>query len=385
MTRFCSALTLAGILAVSITLPSSAQGISEYAGAQAASATAAAAAHKGAQSHADALQNLYGGATGAIQQATTSTQSSNAAASVAAPVQQVGPSAVDRELAPLFKEKLDEAGNPIPIDPRATVLTVGKMANKLFAEAQKQEKAGQLDAAEQDYLHAIALRNRFWGDNDPAVVKMYMLLGNIEMKKKQPASAESFFRRVLQVKLKTYGFGSYELVEYLDAMGNAMSAQKKYSEAANYYQQVKEMRDRKLGPNNRDTISAEVKLASAYAKHPDKSYLSDAEKILHGALSAAENLPDNKQQIIAILDVYQSVLRKQGKNAEADTVLTRLTDLRVPQLPLAPTKPPEAAGEPDSQGAKAGTVEKKTPAATKAPPPAAVPVAGLGSGSAEKK
>ena len=63
MTRFRGALTLTGLLAISITLPASSQGISEYAGAQAASATAASAAHKGAQSHASALDSLYGGAT----------------------------------------------------------------------------------------------------------------------------------------------------------------------------------------------------------------------------------------------------------------------------------------------------------------------------------
>ena len=193
-------------------------------------------------------------------------------------------------------------------------------------------------------MHAIGLRIRFWGEKDPAVIRMYMLVGNLEMRKKNPEKAEPFYRRVLQSKLKSSGFGSYDLVDYLEALGNCVYAQKKYPEAANYYQQVREMKDRKMGPSNRETISASVKLANAYSKHPDKSYLPDAEKLLKEDLGYAEKLPDNKQQMIAILDTYQSVLRKEGKDAEADTVLTKLTDLRVPESPLPSASPPATPG-----------------------------------------
>jgi hypothetical protein len=141
----------------------------------------AASQASGLHSHAGAssatLNNLYNSGSGALNSVVNDSGSSSGGTNSG-----FSGNGIPDDLAPLLKEKKDAAGNPIPIDPRVTVLTVGKMANKFFAEAQQKERAGKYSEAEVLYMRAIRLRNRFWGDSDPAVLKMYMLIGKIEMK-----------------------------------------------------------------------------------------------------------------------------------------------------------------------------------------------------------
>jgi tetratricopeptide (TPR) repeat protein len=247
------------------------------------------------------------------------------------------------DLAPLFKVDKDQAGNEVEKDPRATVAAAGKIANKLFYDAQQKEKTGHLAEAEQLYLRSIRVRNKFWGDKDPAVVKMYGLLGNLEMKVGHPANAEQFYKRTLQLALAKYGTGSYEIAPQLDALGNAMYAQKKYYDAANYFDQVHQLRERKFGQANPQTIAEAIKLADAYANNEEKGYWPDAEKLLSTNIRFLEANPD-KTQLIKALEMYGRVLSKEGKEAEADKALNRLAELR--SEPAVPSQSQDSARKP---------------------------------------
>jgi tetratricopeptide (TPR) repeat protein len=358
MTRFYVAMTLSVLMVSSLSQAVSAQGISEYGAALGASSATTSAASRGAGSANAATAGLYNSAAGSIMQSTGGGGGGdNGGQGQSGVLRQPG----DEDLAPLFKQQFDKEGNAIQVDPRATVLTVGKVSNKLFADAQLKEKQGKLLEAEQLYMRAIRMRNRFWGDSDPAVLKMYMILGHLEMKRGYPDSAEGFFKRALQASLKRYGTGSYENLVYLEALGDSCYAQKKYDEAGNYFKQIHELRDRKLGPANAQTVSAVVKLANAYAHSSEKGYWPDAEELLRNALPVAEQLPNNKPQLIAILDGYHYVLEKEGKNDLADSVLTRLTDLRVPS-----SSPSPAAAAPAAPAAPVAVKENAPPV-----PPAA--------------
>jgi tetratricopeptide (TPR) repeat protein len=267
------------------------------------------------------------------------------------------------DITPLLKEKLDEAGNPIPIDPRVTVLTVGKMANKFFADAQQKERAGKYKEAELLYMRAIRLRNRFWGDNDPAVLSMYMIVGKLEMKQSRPEGAEPFFKRALQICLKRYGFGSYENVDYLAALGDSLFEQNKFSDACNYYKQVRQLQERKFGAGSERSLASTIKLANAMAHQSDEN-LVDAQALLELAMPLLEKFPDNKSLVITGLQTYQFVLNRQGKSAEAAAIAARLDD-------LCGTKPAPVAAEPSG-----GKVQ---------PPVAPNPAAKDASNSAEAK
>lgn len=367
---FLMAALSSAVVLSSLSVSVMAQGISEYAGALGASSATTGAAGRAAGGHRDSVNNLYGGAAGMLNQVSGSGNASSAPSARTTQVTHFrrkekgankalaskSAASDDAALQNLLKQRYDLAGNEIPLDPRATVLTVGKMANQLFAEGQQKEKAGKLKEAELLYMRAVRMRNRFWGDSDPAVIRLYMLIGNIEMKQKQPEGAEPFFKRALQANLKRHGNGSYELVEYLDALGNSFYAQQKYSDAANYYRQVRTLRERKLGADDQLTLSASIRLAKANAQRGDSSLLPGAEQMLRSTVVTLESRPQSKTQYIAALEGLELVLRNQNKAQEADAMLAKINELKGPAATTAATeKPAEQAQAPAAKPVESAT------------------------------
>jgi tetratricopeptide (TPR) repeat protein len=269
--------------------------------------------------------------------------------------------------------RLGPDGLPLPPDPHLIVRDAGRQANKLFELGVQKEKAGKLAEAEKYYSESLEVRHRIWGDNDPAVVRLYVILGRIELKLKRYDSAETLYKRAFTNALKTFGLGSYELTAYLAPLGDAYYADCKYSDAANYYQQVHEMKRRKLGEDNKETVVAALHLARAWVKANDKMYWTDIDRMAKSNIAVAEKSPDMAQQLIALLDVRSELLTEEGKTDDAAKVTAQADELRAKQQAAAqaaaPAPAPAAAEE---QGTKPGAEaakgpETKAPAAAKGP------------------
>jgi hypothetical protein len=339
MRTFRSIFAVLAVVSLATTLPVSAQGISEMGGLNGAAAGLSGGLHSRAGSAGSTLDNLYsapGKALGGY-----STGSSSRVAQV----------------------KLGADGLPLPPDPHLVVRDAGKQANKLYALAVQKEKAGKLLEAEKLYSESLEVRHRIWGDTDPAVVRMYLILGGLELKMKHYESSETLYKRAFKNALKAYGLGSYDLVGYLGPLGDAYYADCKYSDAANYYQQVQEMKHRKLGDDNKETVVASLHLARAWVKTNDRMYWSDTDHLLKTNIAVAEKAPEMAPQLIALLDVRSELLTEQGKTDDAAKNTARADELRAQQQAAA--APPSAAADqgtkPDAAAAKGN--ETNAPAA----------------------
>jgi hypothetical protein len=362
MRTFRSVFAVLAVVSLANTLPVSAQGISEMGGVNGAAAGLAGGLHSRAGSAGSTLDNLYNAPNRALGGSSAESSAGSSTSNFGHRVAQV---------------KLGADGLPLPPDPHLVVRDAGKQANKLYALAVQKEKAGKILEAEKLYSESLEVRHRIWGDTDPAVVRMYLILGGLELKLKHYESSETLYKRAFKNALKAFGIGSYELVGYLGPLGDAYYADCKYSDAANYYQQVREMKRRKLGDDNKETVVASLHLARAWVKCNDKMYWSDTDHLLKTNIAAAEKVPEMAPQLIALLDVRSELLTQEGKTDDAAKATAQADELRAQQkaaaaAPSAPSAAADQGTKPDAAAAKGN--ETNAPAAATKGPDVSAPV-----------
>lgn len=337
MRTFRGVPVLAAISAFTLCIsPASAQGMAEMGAAYGMSATTAAGASHGAAAHRGAVGGLFNSSAGALN----AIHSGNGSASSS--------SGTKEETSD--QPKVDPVtGETIMPDPRVTVKNAGKKSNDFFKLAQQKEKAGKLDEAVTNYYKSLSIRAKIWGDKDPAVLQMYGLVANILIRQHKGAQAETFMRRKLQQELKVYGFGSYDLMPTLEGLGDALQAQGKCTDAANYYKQVVTMRQRKLGDDNKQTVLAAYKLAQAYAG-AERDYWPDAEDLLKKNITIVEKVPEDAPELAKLLEAYSSLMRKENKTDEADKLSMRAQQVRATFAP--PQAPVEKAADKADEATK---------------------------------
>lgn len=126
----------------------------------------------------------------------------------------------------------------------------GIEANKFYAAAQKNEKAGKLDAAKDLYYKSAIVRSDVWGHNDPAVAKIAIKLGDIESKQNHPYAARHWYKQALKSLSKRFGPGDYELVPVLTVLAELESKQGNHEVSGSYYDHVLRLQERCLGEDN---------------------------------------------------------------------------------------------------------------------------------------
>ncbi|HEY9785378.1 MAG TPA: tetratricopeptide repeat protein [Candidatus Obscuribacterales bacterium] len=144
-----------------------------------------------------------------------------------------------------------------------------KQANDCYKLAQEKEKAGKLAEAQTLYLRSALCREAIWGFKDPAVWTIYGIVGKLAKKQKKYADMEAAYKKQLQYGIKHYGVGSFELVPVLETLAEALSDEKKYSDAVSYRKQVYELKKRKFGESDPLTINALCDLAAAHLSAND--------------------------------------------------------------------------------------------------------------------
>ena len=178
--------------------------------------------------------------------------------------------------------------------------SAGIKANKFYAIAEQKEKAGRLDEAKQYYYKAVVSRAQVWGEYDPAVAKIALKIGQVELKQKHPNAARTWFKQTLKAFSKRYGSGDYELIPVLALLAKLESGEKDHEASASYYQHILLLQERKLGEENAQIVPTRISYIQELMADKDPSEAEsvagkaiEIEKKARGAASA--DLPKLEQ------------------------------------------------------------------------------------------
>lgn len=191
-------------------------------------------------------------------------------------------------------------GLPVVGDSRVIAKNIADKANHYFAEAQKREKAGKLAEAEAWYRGSAQLREQVWGTKDPAVFVIYGKIGALCTKQNKLPEAEAAYRRQIACAVRLYGAGAYEMCPSLAHVAEACVAQNKLPDAINAYRQIYQLRKRKLGDTNPETLGAMLKLASTLKQNGNNA---EADAMAAEGAKLAQASPENALLVQAFNEV----------------------------------------------------------------------------------
>lgn len=248
----------------------------------------------------------------------------------------------------------------------------GKQANQYYLAAQKSLKLGNQNDAIKQYSNALVIRQRIWGDTDPAVPQLLLQQADLYRKQGDLHSCENNYRKILSINIKRYGTGTKELDPTLSCLADLCERQCNTVDALNYYQQLAAIRQRFDPPDSEPVKSAKLKLASTLTA---TSHYPNAEKILTEAIAGedASQKPDNVY-LCKLLDIYGGLLRETSREDEATKIEARQHDLAAQLAPArdsaAKTAPVASAVAPTvghpSTGSSSTTPAGTSPAAPQA-------------------
>jgi tetratricopeptide (TPR) repeat protein len=191
-------------------------------------------------------------------------------------------------------------GLPVVGDSRVIAKNIADKANHYFAEAQKREKAGKLAEAEAWYRGSAQLREQVWGTKDPAVFVIYGKIGALCTKQNKLPEAEAAYRRQIACAVRLYGAGAYEMCPSLAHVAEACVAQNKMPDAINAYRQIYQLKKRKLGDTNSETLGAMLKLASTLKQNGNNA---EADAMAAEGAKLAQASPENALLVQAFNEV----------------------------------------------------------------------------------
>jgi tetratricopeptide (TPR) repeat protein len=346
-------LSLLLISVVGLSQPARSQGIGEMGGAYAASS-----------GQTPVLMNSAGSLSGPMGAATKSINSSTSGAAGTS-----GGGGGSSGSGGHVKSAAPRDGDEPPT-PQQTAKKAAEMSNKAYTLGQAKYKAGDYDSADKLFKEALYYRERIWGAKDPAVPKMYDILGDIARKRSVPAEAEKYYDKSLMTMIKVYGQGEYVLVPALSKLGALYLDTSKFADAVNTYQQIYTLTSRKLGDDSDLTVQAAIHLGKAYIGDED---FRQAANLLRDYATKLDKGPEsNLQQLAAVLDLYQAALQKTTHAPDAlqrvQSRLQEVTDQLASQKAID-TK----TSAPASTESSATRTEKAAAPAAGATAPATVP------------
>jgi tetratricopeptide (TPR) repeat protein len=250
-----------------------------------------------------------------------------------------------------------KAANGLDLDAQTIAKLAGKNANAYYAMAQKKESAGKLDEALKFYFRALGVRERVWGDKDPAAIAIIFKIAQLHLKMGNQDAAQVCFKRYLSIESKQYGPGAYELVPALNELGKISLSKKIYTDAYGYFSRLLPLEERKSGSDAPQTCSARINLVDATIGLKE---WKEAEKYLKEADSIAIRKGEEQSKSYGkVCQDYAEVLNAMNRPQEAQTYAGKAEALRA----LAPNPRPAAKSETvvEPTKSKAVNVKEKTP------------------------
>ena len=195
------------------------------------------------------------------------------------------------------------------------IQAAAKESNKFYRLAEEKEKVGKLEEAKQFYYKSALARVHIWGDGDPAVAKISLQIGQIEVQQKRPDSARLWFKKSLSSLSKHYGPGDYELTAALTQLAKVEVATDNHEAASSYYQHILGLEDKQWGENSEKCVPTRIALIEQCLAAKD---IDQAEKQLSKAIeiekevrgNSSLNLPKLEQLSILIQTARASDARK---------------------------------------------------------------------------
>ena len=250
-------------------------------------------------------------------------------------------------------------GLPVVGDSRVIAKNIADKANTFFNEAQKKEKAGKIAEAEVLYRSSAAWRERVWGTKDPAVYVIYGKIGALCTKQNKLPEAEAAYRRQIACAVRIYGAGAYEMSPTLLLIGENCVAQHKLPDAVTAYKQAYQLKKRKLGDTNGETLGVMLKLATVLKQSGNNA---EADAMAKEGAKLAQAIPENA----LLVQAFNEVINPPPAGAPSADASAAPSGASSPQAPAGAGAAPQAgSGAPTGQ-----------PAATAAPGGASVSPAG---------
>ncbi len=242
------------------------------------------------------------------------------------------------------------AGSALPVvgDSRVIAKNIADKANQYFGEAQKKEKAGKLAEAEAWYRGSAQMREQVWGTKDPAVFVIYGKIGALCTKQNKLPEAEAAYRRQIACAVRLYGAGAYEMCPILAHVAETCMAQNKMPDAINAYRQIYQLKKRKLGDTNPESLGAMLKLAAALKQN---GATAEAETMAKEGLKLAETLPENALLVQAFNEVINPSATPSDAPPEAGGAASGT-------LPSAASRSPASDASTSAAGESTGTSDK---------------------------
>jgi hypothetical protein len=379
MRRISFAFSLTLLAGMASPASSIAQGLGEMGGAYGMSSAASHGLMNSGVS--GAVTNTTSGATQSINQSTSgaSTQSTVSPAAPAASASSSEATGIQTKTVAASKKKVgkgkssshDEDGPPTPAQ---LAKKAGEDSNKAYAEALAKLNAGDLPGADHLFRQSLYYRESIWGAKDPAVPKIYDLLGDIAHKRAAPMEAEKCYHKALTSLIAQKGPGDFVMVPVLDKLGALYLETYKFTDAVNAFQQSYELNVRRLGENNAQTVQAAINLAKAYLG--DESYRMAGQLLRQYYKQLDKGSDSNLAQLSTVLELYQTALQKTNQNEILQQVQTRSQQVKDQLLAQDKQKePPAAPSAVDTTSAETATPTATSAAAPKAVPSASAPAA----------
>lgn len=175
---------------------------------------------------------------------------------------------------------------------------------------------GQYQEAEKLLRKLLDLRTRMLGPEDGGTVRTRANLAAASLKLGNAAEAERQYREVIKITEKA-GPGALATLIARGGLANALDDQERYAEAEAEYRQVLALREKRLGPEDRDTLLSRHNLATCLSRQ-DKH--AEAEMEFRRVLALRQKVlgPEHPDTLLTRVNLA-NVLTKQQKFPEAES------------------------------------------------------------------
>ncbi|HXX92524.1 MAG TPA: tetratricopeptide repeat protein, partial [Planctomycetota bacterium] len=202
-------------------------------------------------------------------------------------------------------------------------------------KAKEYHKADKDPQAIEVLKSALAEEDRLGHAEDPSLVHVLDMLGELLLSEKRSAEAEAVWRRALALRLKSVGSEHPEVLDTSDKLASALKAEKKFPEAEGLL--VKSLAKREEWRESKDDpvlLGSINRLAELYIA---QERWGDAEK--HARRAVAIGRASMGLVPPALADSLRdlgTVLAAQAKDAEAEPLLRRALAMREQAPDTAP-------------------------------------------------
>ncbi|HEY9869719.1 MAG TPA: tetratricopeptide repeat protein [Candidatus Obscuribacterales bacterium] len=207
------------------------------------------------------------------------------------------------------------AGGTVEVFDPEDVREAERNSVALWHAAVQKEKQGRAADAEKLYRQALDLRRRIWGDRDPSLSQLLMVIGGLNERLGRLPTAESWYRDLLSTRARLHGPGTWELCDPSTRLARVLVKQEKYAEACPLYSVAFQLTERKFGSADQKTISAAVTLAETLDKAGKNAEAQAVLRKLLGLTSDTQPLPPNVPA--ALVSCYNRLQSSQPRDSAA--------------------------------------------------------------------